>query len=60
MPAPTIIHDLFRIGGSRVEIIDCTGEPGDYRWHLARPERLPQLLKPENHPQPVWFYPFSA
>lgn len=43
-----------------VEIVDCIGEPGDYRWHLARPERLPQPLKPENHPQPVWFYPFGA
>jgi len=43
-----------------VEIVNCTGESGDYCWHLARPERLKQLLKPENHPQPVWFYPFDA
>ncbi len=43
-----------------VEIVDCAGEPGDYRWHLARPDRLARPLKPENHPQPVRFYPFGA
>jgi hypothetical protein len=43
-----------------VEIVDCTGEAGDYQWHLAKPERLPEpLLKPDNHPQPAWFYPFK-
>ena len=41
-----------------VEIIDCTGEQGDYEWHLAKPDRLSHAIKPENHPQPVWFYPF--
>lgn len=41
-----------------VEIIDCTGEDRDYEWHLAKPERISQVLKPKNHPQPVWFYPF--
>ena len=43
-----------------VEITDCTGEPGDYYWHLARPERLPQPIKPEGRPQPAWFYPFMV
>jgi len=41
-----------------VEIKNCSGEPGDYEWHLAKPERLAQELKPKRHPQPVWFYPF--
>ena len=41
-----------------VEIVGCTGVPGDYKWHLANPERLAQPLKPENQPQPVWFRPF--
>jgi hypothetical protein len=41
-----------------VEIKDCTGEPGNYEWHLAKPERLKQVLKPKKHPQPAWFYPF--
>src|SRR5687768_4129077 len=33
-----------------VEINDCTGEPGDYEWHLAKPERLKRHLKPKKHP----------
>ena len=41
-----------------VEIKDCTGEPGEYEWHLAKPERLKRKLKPKKHPQPAWFYPF--
>ena len=43
-----------------VEIVDCTGGDWDYEWHLARPERLPEPLKPDNHPQPAWFYPFKG
>jgi ASCH domain len=42
-----------------VEIVGCTGEPGDYEWHLANPKRLRRLAKPDNHPQPVWFTPFK-
>jgi len=41
-----------------VEITDCQGRPGDYKWHLARPERLAHLIKPKKHPQPAWFNPF--
>ena len=41
-----------------VEIVGCTGKPGDYEWHLANPERLSRMLKPSKHPQPAWFYPF--
>ncbi|MEJ2748433.1 MAG: ASCH domain-containing protein [Anaerolineae bacterium] len=43
-----------------VEITDCTpGGPRQFRWHLARPERLPQNLKPEKRPSRIWFYPFG-
>lgn len=42
-----------------IEIVDCTGETYDYEWHLANPKRLKKPLKPENHPQPVWFKPFK-
>src|ERR1043165_5475735 len=42
-----------------VEIIDCTGRPGDYKWHLVNPKRLKKPVKPDNHPQPVWFKPFK-
>jgi ASCH domain len=41
-----------------VEIKGCTGEPGAYEWHLAKPERLKRNLKPKKHPKPAWFYPF--
>jgi len=36
-----------------VEISDCTGRPGDYKWHLTKPSRLKRHLKPKKHPQPV-------
>ncbi len=42
-----------------VEVTDCTGRTGDYEWHLANPQRLPELIKPERHPQPSWFKPFN-
>ena len=42
-----------------VEIVDCTGKPGDYQWHLANPERLAKPIKPKNQPLPAWFYPFK-
>lgn len=41
-----------------VEIVDCVGVDGEYDWHLAHPERLPKLLKPERKAQPTWFFPF--
>jgi len=42
-----------------VEIVDCKGEEGDYRWKLANPQRLKKPIAPERHPQPVWFKPFE-
>jgi hypothetical protein len=41
-----------------VEIVGCSGCPGDFHWHLARPERLKQMLSVRNKPQPMFFYPF--
>jgi ASCH domain-containing protein len=41
-----------------IEIIDCSGKPGDYKWHLARPRRLKRPVHPTKHPQPAWFNPF--
>ena len=41
-----------------VEIVGCFGEPGDYRWKLARPKRLKKAIKPKRIPQPVFFTPF--
>lgn len=41
-----------------VEISNCSGEPGDYQWHLARPQRLQRLVRPTKRPQPAWFNPF--
>lgn len=43
-----------------VEVVDCTGEPGDYEWHLRYPMRLPKPMKPTVKPQPVWFRPFGT
>jgi len=45
----------FPVGvlGGTVEIVDCTGEAGDYQWHLAKPERLPEPIEPTNHPEPA-------
>jgi hypothetical protein len=43
-----------------VEITGCTKkQEKKYQWHLAKPERLPKNIKPENRPQPVWFHPFK-
>ena len=41
-----------------VEITDCSGKPGGYKWHLARPRRLKRPRRPTKHPQPAWFNPF--
>ena len=43
-----------------VEIIDCqwSERHGCYRWKLSHPQRIHPRV-PHNHPQPVWFYPFS-
>jgi hypothetical protein len=40
-----------------VEIVDCTGEEGEYEIQLARPERLKDFLKPTNQPQPMFWIP---
>ncbi len=42
-----------------VEIVDCTGEDGDFEWHLANPKRLRKPLAVEGIPQPGFFWPFG-
>jgi predicted transcriptional regulator len=42
-----------------VEIIDCKEKPDEYQWTLDKPERLKNPIKPDKHPQPVWFKPFK-
>ena len=37
-----------------VELYDC--DEGE--WHLRKPVRLQKTVKPQKHPQPVWFNPF--
>ena len=41
-----------------VEIVGCRKTRIEYEWDLAKPQRLKRPLKPTNHPQPAWFYPF--
>jgi hypothetical protein len=41
-----------------VELFDCKGGSGWYRWLLRAPKRLAKPRKPRTHPQPVWFNPF--
>ena len=42
-----------------VEVVDCTGEDGDFEWHLANPQRLRTPLAVEGMPQPGFFWPFG-
>lgn len=42
-----------------VEIVDCTGDDGDYEWHLANPQRLKKPLPVQAFPQPGFFWPFG-
>lgn len=43
-----------------VEITGCVeNEDGMFAWKLAHPRRLREMLKPRNHPQPRFFYPFD-
>ncbi len=41
-----------------VDLWDCTGNEGDFHWHVRIPERATELVKPTKHPQPSWFNPF--
>jgi hypothetical protein len=42
-----------------VEVVDCTGEDGDFEWHLANPQRLARPLAVAGMPQPGFFWPFG-
>jgi len=39
-----------------VELWGCDGD----EWQLRNPRRAKRLRKPDNHPMPVWFTPFTA
>ncbi len=41
-----------------VELFDCTGDEGEYEWHVREPQRAKKLLRPTGRPQPAWFNPF--
>lgn len=43
-----------------VEIVDCV-EYGvrDYGYRLRNPKRYKKHMKPKQHPQPCWFFPFG-
>ena len=58
-PASSRGEDLPRgVVIGTVEIHNCTGTPGDYRWHIRNPKPLARPRKPIGKPQPVWFNPF--
>lgn len=42
-----------------IELVDCTGEEGNFEWHLANPKRLNPPREVEGMPQPGFFWPFG-
>jgi hypothetical protein len=40
-----------------VEIVKCTGQPGEYRWHLANPRRFRTRVPPQNQPSRLGLSP---
>lgn len=44
-----------------VEVADCVWDDQGqrYAYVLKDPKRLARKLKPTQHPQPVWWYPFG-
>jgi hypothetical protein len=42
-----------------VEVVKCTGKDGDFKWHLANPQRLARPRAVEGMPQPGFFWPFG-
>ena len=44
-----------------VEIADCKylEDSDDYAFMLKNPKRYKKHLKPDNRPQPCWFFPFG-
>jgi hypothetical protein len=43
---------------SQAACFQITDSHGFYAWHLARPHRAEELVKPKNQPQPMFFNPF--
>jgi hypothetical protein len=60
----TVTHHTGNLPRGRilgtVEVISCdwSSHLRCYRWKLSRPRRM-RPRTPQNHPQPVWFYPFG-
>jgi hypothetical protein len=42
-----------------VEVVGCRRVSTGYAWVLRSPLPLRRPVAPEEHPQPVWFYPFG-
>jgi len=43
---------------SQAACFEITNPHGFYAWHLARPHRADELVKPTNQPQPMFFNPY--
>jgi hypothetical protein len=43
---------------SQAACFEITETDGFYAWLLARPQRVEELVKPKNQPQPMFFNPF--
>ena len=43
---------------SQAACFEVTETHGFYGWLLARPQRVEELVKPKNQPQPMFFNPF--
>jgi hypothetical protein len=48
----------LRRDDSRAACFEVAETEGWYAWHLARPERAEDLVKPARQPQPMFFNPF--
>ena len=48
----------LKISDSRAAAFPVAAGTTEFAWLLGSPLRAKQLLKPKNHPQPVFFKPF--
>jgi hypothetical protein len=46
------------VGSAVIDRVERRGD-GMFAWYLRDVERLSDSLKPEGHPQPVWWFPFE-
>jgi len=52
-----VTPELHQLNRAKL-IRDCGGEPGDYKWHLARPKRLKRERENFNHA--LFAFPFFS